>query len=206
MDVIGSVFMGILFAAMLALMLYLFNRSRKTLPEASVLSSRTEEELLTLIRERLLEYRPKYVIFGPRSLDVNEIEQPSAAHIEIQQIRTETEATLRRISEETTAHIAAQHRAYEEQARQAQEEMERMRRVFDEWYRQMGVKEPLPKEVADAFTVLDLKEDASFDDIQQRYRFLVKRHHPDAGGDATQFIRVHSAYQTIKKWLESKGK
>ena len=134
-----TLILGCLFIAVTAsLMVYLTNRSRCTLEQACALSGRSERELRTLIKERLLTYRPKYVLFGPRSLLV-------AGSVQ------------------------------------------------------------LPTEIAQAFTVLGLAHDASFDAVQQHYRLLAKRHHPDMGGEAEQFRRVQSAYETVKKWLQSKG-
>ncbi len=39
--------------------------------------------------------------------------------------------------------------------------------------------------------------------IKSAYRRQAKRHHPDLGGDATEFRKIHSAYQDLIRWAES---
>ena len=38
--------------------------------------------------------------------------------------------------------------------------------------------------------------------IKKAYRTQAKRHHPDTGGDATVFRRIHQAYQDLLDWAE----
>jgi len=49
-----------------------------------------------------------------------------------------------------------------------------------------------------ALAVLELKEDACGETINQRYRELAAIHHPDKGGDQSTFIRIRQAYETLK--------
>lgn len=51
----------------------------------------------------------------------------------------------------------------------------------------LGVVEPWQ-------VVMGLAPDASKREIVARYRALAKEHHPDAGGSADEFIRIHKAY------------
>jgi len=46
--------------------------------------------------------------------------------------------------------------------------------------------------------VLGLKINATAEQAREAYRFLVKKHHPDAGGDAELFRRVQQAYQEFE--------
>lgn len=45
----------------------------------------------------------------------------------------------------------------------------------------------------DCWSVLGLKPGAAREDIEQKFRDLVKRHHPDAGGDPDEFVAVRKA-------------
>lgn len=46
------------------------------------------------------------------------------------------------------------------------------------------------------WTVLGVPATATPDTVKAAYRYLVKQHHPDTGGDAEQFLKVQQAYQT----------
>ena len=50
---------------------------------------------------------------------------------------------------------------------------------------------------AEAFYILGLKCGASHEAIKRSYRHLVKQHHPDLGGSADEFCKVHEAYQQL---------
>ena len=39
--------------------------------------------------------------------------------------------------------------------------------------------------------------------IKQAYRQQAKSHHPDQGGDAASFIKIHEAYQQLMTWAEN---
>jgi hypothetical protein len=43
-------------------------------------------------------------------------------------------------------------------------------------------------------------------DLEERYRSLAKMHHPDMGGDATQFARFSGAIEQARRELQSKSK
>jgi curved DNA-binding protein CbpA len=48
------------------------------------------------------------------------------------------------------------------------------------------------------YEILGVKEDASAREINAAFRRLVKKHHPDKGGDAATFQRVTEAYNVLK--------
>jgi len=50
----------------------------------------------------------------------------------------------------------------------------------------------------DSLTVLGLESAASWKDIQQTYRQLVKQYHPDKGGNSLKFIEIRNAYLVLK--------
>ncbi len=47
------------------------------------------------------------------------------------------------------------------------------------------------------YSVLGISEDASSSEIKRRYLHLVKRHHPDQGGDHEKMVRINLAYQVL---------
>ncbi|MCL6478817.1 MAG: DnaJ domain-containing protein [Peptococcaceae bacterium] len=49
----------------------------------------------------------------------------------------------------------------------------------------------------DDYSVLGLSPGVTLTDIKAAYRRLVKKYHPDAGGDPEMFKRIHIAYQNI---------
>jgi DnaJ-like protein len=46
--------------------------------------------------------------------------------------------------------------------------------------------------------VLGVSINASIEQVKEAYRILVKKHHPDVGGDAELFRRVNEAYQQFQ--------
>jgi len=50
----------------------------------------------------------------------------------------------------------------------------------------------------DSLQILGLKSSASWEDIQQSYRQLVKIHHPDKGGSSYKFIEIRQAFLILK--------
>lgn len=51
--------------------------------------------------------------------------------------------------------------------------------------------------MADYYSVLGVKRDASADEIKQAYRRLASQHHPDRGGDTQRFQEIQQAYETL---------
>ena len=49
----------------------------------------------------------------------------------------------------------------------------------------------------DLYEELGLKRDATKNEIKSSYRSLVKKHHPDAGGDNDKFIAIQNAWEIL---------
>jgi len=49
-----------------------------------------------------------------------------------------------------------------------------------------------------ALRTLELKADASRNDIVRSYRELISRHHPDRGGDRETFVNIRQAYEVLR--------
>ena len=47
------------------------------------------------------------------------------------------------------------------------------------------------------YKVLGIEQDAKIEDVKRAYRELVRRKHPDHGGDPEEFIPVQEAYETL---------
>ncbi len=50
----------------------------------------------------------------------------------------------------------------------------------------------------DAYKILGVSSNASLDAIKTAYRELVKKHHPDAGGDEKKIIDLNAAWEVLK--------
>ena len=49
---------------------------------------------------------------------------------------------------------------------------------------------------------LGLKENATQSEIKSSYRRLVKKHHPDAGGEKERFLLIQDAWETLNDPLK----
>ncbi len=49
------------------------------------------------------------------------------------------------------------------------------------------------------WTVLGVAMNASAEQVKEAYRLLVKKHHPDAGGEAEMFLRVQTAFDDFQR-------
>lgn len=183
---------------------YFTNRSRCTVPEAALRTGASEGELRALIQKRLLSIRPKYLFFGPLTVDPDAIAEARQVSQEIDRIRAEGEAERRKIAEDGAAQIADMLRHHEADMAAKQEELERTQRIYNEILQRL--KTPLiPDQVRQAFQTLGLAPMTPFETIRQRYRQLAKQYHPDTGGDPQQFIRIQRAYDCIVSWLQSQS-
>ncbi len=48
------------------------------------------------------------------------------------------------------------------------------------------------------YQILNIPNNASLSDIKAAYRLLVKKYHPDAGGDQKKFLEIHAAWKLLK--------
>src|SRR5689334_11491895 len=110
LGLIVEIIMG---TALLVLMVYMTNRSRWTMEQA-LLSGCSETELQELIQERLLPYRRKYLIFGPRSFDQYELAQVRTDYPKLKQAQAEYNETIRKAAEDLAAQINEADRIYQE--------------------------------------------------------------------------------------------
>lgn len=202
MDIATILFFVVMVGGGATLTTYLSNRSRCTLEEAAQRSGCTEKELQDLIQAKYLEYRRQFVLFGPQSLNVHDIAGARAAAAEIKRIQADTEATIRKMAEETAAHIQEINRRAQEREAAHQAYMEMLDRVYTEVRKNMKIQ-LMPPDVVDAFRILGLPTDTPFREVYRRYRQLAKQHHPDAGGNPQAFIGVNKAYTCIENWIKS---
>jgi DnaJ-domain-containing protein 1 len=204
MDSAYTIFLVIIVGGGITCWAYLTNRSRCSLEEAAQRSGCSENDVRELIQAGLLEYRRKYVLFGPRSLDASQITEAREALIKIKQIRAETEATLRQQAEAFAAEMQEMQRRAQEREAAHQAYMEMLDRLYAEMLRNMKIQ-LMPPEVVEAFRVLALSTDTPLKEVYRRYRLLAKQHHPDAGGDAQRFIQINKAYTCIEDWMKSQA-
>jgi hypothetical protein len=69
-------------------------------------------------------------------------------------------------------------------------------RVYYEYYKENGIAfynayDP------DTLSRLDLPAHADEGDVKRRFRELAKKHHPDTGGDAAEFIELMKTYEKL---------
>ena len=51
----------------------------------------------------------------------------------------------------------------------------------------------------DYYKILGLDRSASADDIKKAYRKQAMKHHPDRGGDESQFTLLQEAYERVRQ-------
>ncbi len=66
----------------------------------------------------------------------------------------------------------------------------------------------IPTFIGKSLTCLKLNKSALqspevFGAIKSAFRKMAKQHHPDQGGDAAKFIKIHDAYQELLNWSEN---
>ena len=50
------------------------------------------------------------------------------------------------------------------------------------------------------YKILGLEEYVTDYEVKQRYRYLIKKHHPDRGGDPKKFKKIKKAYDKIMEY------
>ncbi len=68
----------------------------------------------------------------------------------------------------------------------------------------MMMQQAVPRSLQEEYCLLQLPDEASLAEVRTRYRQLVKRYHPDAGGDHTNFLALQQAYQRVVDYLQTR--
>ncbi|MCF6173270.1 MAG: J domain-containing protein [Campylobacteraceae bacterium] len=55
--------------------------------------------------------------------------------------------------------------------------------------------------IKEALEVLELPTFISLQELKDRYRDLVKKNHPDFGGDKESVIKINEAYEFLKNYM-----
>ena len=63
-----------------------------------------------------------------------------------------------------------------------------------------------PTEVVGSFATLGLETDATLQDVMRAYRELAQIHHPDRGGKASIFARIHTSYREVLAYIEQRDR
>ena len=51
---------------------------------------------------------------------------------------------------------------------------------------------------SDLHPIFKIKKSSSEEDFKKQYKKLILKHHPDKGGDASMFIKIQEAWESIK--------
>lgn len=70
--------------------------------------------------------------------------------------------------------------------------------LADDGCRDAAALPPSRPPASDPYAVLGVTPEASPAEIKAAYRALVKRHHPDAGGDAQRIIALNAAWEALR--------
>ena len=67
-------------------------------------------------------------------------------------------------------------------------------------------EEPTSQEVTDAYKILGLSKEASFEEVKTQFKSLSKLYHPDTktNSDSEQFMRIKEAYDVLKLHYKEK--
>ncbi|KIM03806.1 MAG: hypothetical protein KN64_11320 [Sulfurovum sp. AS07-7] len=60
-----------------------------------------------------------------------------------------------------------------------------------------------PEDIKEALNILELPSMITKDDIKKQYRFLVKKTHPDIGGDAIRLQELNAAYDLLMEYINN---
>lgn len=59
-----------------------------------------------------------------------------------------------------------------------------------------------PEAIRRALETLELPPFVSKEEIKRHYRYLVKKYHPDRGGDGSRFREINEAYRLLMAYIE----
>jgi len=59
------------------------------------------------------------------------------------------------------------------------------------------------EEITDALETLNLPFLISKNDIKKQYHFLVKKNHPDVGGDENVMKKINFSYKVLMKYIDN---
>ncbi len=61
-------------------------------------------------------------------------------------------------------------------------------------------EDPTSQEILEAYKILGLSKEASFEEVKSQFKNLSKLYHPDktVSSDASQFIAIQEAYNVLK--------
>ena len=77
--------------------------------------------------------------------------------------------------------------------------------TYSTWNKDISSEPELNRELKNAFAIFGMKMPVSTNDVKNRYKILVKRHHPDAAkhnADEERLKDINYAYQKILAFLE----
>ncbi|MBD3807432.1 MAG: J domain-containing protein [Arcobacter sp.] len=59
------------------------------------------------------------------------------------------------------------------------------------------------RDIKEALNILELPSMITKDDIKKQYRFLVKKNHPDRGGDLIKLQELNAAYDLLMEYVNN---
>lgn len=79
-------------------------------------------------------------------------------------------------------------------------------RTYNHYGQQQQARNPVTDRIRSYYTVLGINPTLDINEVKKAYRMKAKIHHPDKGGNKTEFVKVQRAYEEIKKALEAVGR
>jgi hypothetical protein len=76
------------------------------------------------------------------------------------------------------------------------------KKPIQEFIGEFSEEEDVDKQRKEARATLGVAEDSlNMEEIDQKYKALAKKHHPDAGGDVNEFKKVNAAHKILRREL-----